>query len=48
MEDKKENICYECSRPFLTEDENVEICSECWQKIVGSTLKCEGETIDED
>jgi len=36
MEEKKyESICDRCSKPFMTNDEDITICDECWKKIIG-------------
>ena len=42
-----ECICSECSKPFMTEDVNAEICPTCWKKIIGSELAAEGYTTDD-
>lgn len=29
-----ENICIECSKPFVTNDEDMNYCPECWAKVL--------------
>ena len=36
MEEKFENICDNCSKPFTSTDEEAKICPECLEKIIGS------------
>lgn len=34
-----ENICCECSRTFTTNDEEMNYCPECWEKLMKETFK---------
>ena len=43
MEEKFEIVCNECSKTFMSEDSNAEICPECWEKLVGGNLIEEGK-----
>lgn len=38
-----ENICTECSKPFVHEDKNATLCPECWEKFVDTYFHGEGE-----
>ena len=42
--EKYEIICEECGKSFESEDEEVTLCPECWEKIVS----LEGEGLGED
>ena len=45
MEEKFEIVCSECSKTFMSEDSNAEVCPECWNKMVLDNLKEEGKNI---
>ena len=38
-----ENICTECSRPFVHPDKNATLCPDCWEKFVDTYFHGEGE-----
>lgn len=43
MEEKFEIVCSECSKTFMSEDSNAEVCPECWIKLVLANFESEGK-----
>lgn len=38
-----QNVCEECGKPFETDDEYATVCPNCWEEMVGESLKDEGK-----
>ena len=43
-----ENICIECGKPFITNDEEMNYCAECWAAALGLNEGMEEDTEDTD